>query len=529
MKPTSPGLHAYLFSRRAWPWFAALALLLPPMFLLQPVPIDETRYLAVAWNMHVSGQWLVPWLDGAPYPDKAPMLFWLINLIWSVTGVHAWAARLLEGLIALATLPLLAAVEQRLGMDRPAREASMWLWLGCVAVAIYADVVMFDMLLTLCTLAAWQAIPALPERRWVSATLALALALGAGILVKGPVALLVGGVPALLAPWWLPSARARPLAFYLRLVAGLVIAAAVALAWALPAAHAGGTQYEDAIFLHQTFGRVAHSFAHARPWWWYLPVLPLMLLPWVVSLGRGASPAPPAGAKAERNRVANRFVLAAFVPGFVAFSLISGKQPHYLLPLLPALIMAAGMRVGANRWRVVGWRVGLTLGAIGVAVAAGLGWLEHPPSRVGATLCGGLVVLAGLFYLLRGRRSLAPSMAALGMLAALMLCKLAFVFSIGPRYDMRSVALRLATAQREGTPLLYAGTPYGLFTFAGRLTRPIPESTDPAAIMAWARTHPDGWVVSGDSGYRFAAAPFYRQPYLDHSLSIWHAGQLTSP
>lgn len=526
MKLTPTGLCVSEFFRRAWPWLAAFALLLPPVFLLQPVPVDETRYLAAAWNMHASGQWLVPWLDGAPYPDKAPMLFWLINLVWSITGVHAWAARLLEVFIALATLPMLASTGQRLGLDRSARNASMWLWLGCATLAIYAGVVMFDMLLALCTLAAWWAIPALAGRRWASGTLALALALGAGILVKGPVALLVGGVPALLAPWWLPSARAKPLAFYLRLLAGLIVAALVALAWALPAAHAGGKQYEDAIFLHQTFGRVTHSFAHARPWWWYLPILPLMLLPWTVSIGRGVASSSPGDASAPRNHVANRFVLAAFVPGFVAFSLISGKQPHYLLPLLPALVMAAGIRLGANRWRVVGWRVGLTLVAVGVAVVVGLCWLAEPAFRVGAGLCGGVTVAMGLLYVLRRRHVVEPSMAALGMLATLTLCKLAFVSSIGPRYDMRPVALRLAAAQRENTPLLYAGTQYGMFTFAGRLTTPIPEATDTAAIVAWAHAHPDGWVISGDSGYQFPAPPFYRQPYLGRSLSIWHADQI---
>ncbi|NUO71771.1 MAG: hypothetical protein HOQ10_03525 [Frateuria sp.] len=93
--------------RRAWFWLAVAAALLLPALVLPPVPIDETRYLAVAWNMHFSGEWLVPWLDGAPYPDKPPLLFWLINLAWGVAGVHAWVARVLEVLVALCTLPLL--------------------------------------------------------------------------------------------------------------------------------------------------------------------------------------------------------------------------------------------------------------------------------------------------------------------------------------------------------------------------------------------------------------------------------------
>ena len=47
--------------------------------------------------------------------------------------------------------------------------------------------------------------------------------------------------------------------------------ALIALAWALPAAGAGGEMYAQAILWGQTADRVVNSFAHAQPWWWYLP------------------------------------------------------------------------------------------------------------------------------------------------------------------------------------------------------------------------------------------------------------------
>jgi len=54
-------------------------LLVPIVFFLQPLPIDETRYLAVAWEMRQTGEFLVPHLNGALYSQKPPLLFWLIN------------------------------------------------------------------------------------------------------------------------------------------------------------------------------------------------------------------------------------------------------------------------------------------------------------------------------------------------------------------------------------------------------------------------------------------------------------------
>lgn len=77
------------------PLFLGLLLLLPIVWLLQPVPIDETRYLAVAWEMRQTGEFLVPHLNGATYAHKPPLLFWLINLGWLLTGVHAWTARVM--------------------------------------------------------------------------------------------------------------------------------------------------------------------------------------------------------------------------------------------------------------------------------------------------------------------------------------------------------------------------------------------------------------------------------------------------
>ena len=43
-------------------------------------PIDETRYVSVAWEMWLRNDWLVLFKNGAPYSHKPPLLFWLYNL-----------------------------------------------------------------------------------------------------------------------------------------------------------------------------------------------------------------------------------------------------------------------------------------------------------------------------------------------------------------------------------------------------------------------------------------------------------------
>ena len=55
-----------------------------------PLPVDETRYLAVAWDMWREGHYLVPHLNGDPYSHKPPMLFWLMTAGWHLFGVNDW-------------------------------------------------------------------------------------------------------------------------------------------------------------------------------------------------------------------------------------------------------------------------------------------------------------------------------------------------------------------------------------------------------------------------------------------------------
>ena len=97
----------------------------------------------------------------------------------------------------------------------------------------------------------------------------------------------VGGVLAfrllpsvLLAPLWSEEARAAPGRWYRR--AGLAILGGLAIfaCWLVPAAIQGDAAYREALLWKQTAGRLENAFAHQRPWWWYLPLIPLVLFPW---------------------------------------------------------------------------------------------------------------------------------------------------------------------------------------------------------------------------------------------------------
>src|SRR5947208_13340062 len=79
------------------------ALVLYPCLNFRLLEPDEGRYAEIAREMFVRGDWVVPHLQGEPYLDKPPLLYWLVVLTYKLFGVHAWAARLVPALAVHGT------------------------------------------------------------------------------------------------------------------------------------------------------------------------------------------------------------------------------------------------------------------------------------------------------------------------------------------------------------------------------------------------------------------------------------------
>ena len=82
------------------------------------MPVDETRYLSVAWEMWIHGNWLVPHLNGAPYAHKPPMLFWLINVSWAVFGVNEFSARMIAPIFGALNLVMVFVLAGKLWPEK---------------------------------------------------------------------------------------------------------------------------------------------------------------------------------------------------------------------------------------------------------------------------------------------------------------------------------------------------------------------------------------------------------------------------
>lgn len=532
---------------RTWVALAAFAALAVFGVLARPpLPIDETRYLSVAWEMRTSGDWLVPHLNGAPYSHKPPMLFWLMNLVWTATGVSGTAARLVGPAFGLGAIWATGRLARRLwpGDEGVGGRAAMVL-AGLGAFAVFAGLTMFDAMLTLAVIAGVFAILAAREGRgawiglWIGPWIGLGAALAFGALAKGPV-ILVHLLPlALSAPLWAGVAPRRALA-------GLGIALCVGLAlvglWLAPAALLGGEDYRRAVLWTQSAGRMTESFAHARPWWFFLALAPLLVWPfgWSAGLWRRLA--------ARGLRADPGLRLAAIWTGsaLLLFSLMSGKQVHYLLPALPAVALAFARAMGSAplaaepglgaaepaplssqrtpaplSGAAAAPAAALPLAGIGVlCLAAAFGVLPGPLAALLAppAVAGGIGL--GFFALaLLGLRLRGPGLAWMALGAAA-LVDLGFLLGApGAVYDAGAIAALIAPADEAGVGVL--GKDYqGEFTFAARLRRPVATLSAQEA-EAWLAADPGRALVARLDRDCPAGPPRAALIYRNHAYGVW--------
>ncbi|WP_266168136.1 ArnT family glycosyltransferase [Dyella subtropica] len=478
----------------ATPWLVML-LLLPFLGILPPVPIDETRYLSIAWEMRQSGELITLHLNGSPYFDKPPLLFWLLNLDWSLFGVSLWGARVLPLLFGAGCIALLQKLEREL--DGTATGQAPWLMLGFMYFELFSGVVMFDVMLCFFVLLAFVAIMQWMRDGTRRALGLLFLASALGMLAKGPVALLHLLPPVLLARWWMRPTGTQP--SWKRIGAALlvcVLGGLPVLLWALAAVQHLGQAEAKELLVTQTAGRVVESFAHNRALWWYLQWLVPLLLPWplVLRLTRLRT----AFASAMPS-LAARFGWCATLPAFVGFSVVSGKQLHYLIPLFPGLALLLGTMLRAEPQLFVSRRMlAFSVLVLGLLLWAILRPGDTSPAPIAPGALKGLfaltVVLAlSSIGLLMRRSEQAPERRVAWVMLLLTVALLPVIRAqVLGAMDLRGLAQSVEQMRQQGVPLARTGNEPGLITFLARLPEPLPTTADPTQ---WAQQHPAGFVL----------------------------------
>ena len=314
---------------------------------------DEAFYAESSREMVASGDWITPYYNYEPRFQKPVLYYWLTSLTYLVTGPTGLGARLWAALAGVG-LVLVTAAAGRRWYD----EAT-----GLLAGAIVATnfgyfsigrMALPDLPLTFCiTLAIWAALVSTleQERNPRQFVVLAALGLGLGFLMKGPVGVIIPVI--VIVPVLMLERRSIGLNPP-DIVLGFLIFLAVATPWYLVMWARHGHDYLQSFFVGDNFERFATDrFNDPRPWWFYLPVVAGGMLPWtplaLVWLG------PITQFVRGRRAVGTidlRLLMWALLP-LIFYSLSVGKQPRYVLPVLPplALLLASSIVERTQEWR----------------------------------------------------------------------------------------------------------------------------------------------------------------------------------
>jgi 4-amino-4-deoxy-L-arabinose transferase-like glycosyltransferase len=402
---------------------------LPGFFTLPPLDRDESRFAQATKQMLETGDFIDINLGGVPRYEKPVGIYWMQAISTAVLGAgardHIWTYRV------PSLLGALAAVIATFFMVRAFAGATAGFWAGMllgfsVLLMSEAKIAKTDAFLTGAIAAAQLVLmraylSAREPERFAAPSLRLALfgwaAFGLGILVKGPVVVLVCGATLLaLSAWdrdlsWLKRLRAGP---------GVLAVLAIVLPWAIAIGIASaGAFYQKSLGGDFAAKLVGEQETHGAPPGYYALLMHLTFWPASFALLPGI-----AAGIARRREPAVRFLLLWAVTTWLMFEIAPTKLPHYVLPAYPALAalsalwltdVAAKQGLGMRVARIVSF-VFYALAAI--ALAAFLVWA---PQRFGnaapwwlyaAAAFGALVALSAIAWRERTSRAAAACLGA---------------------------------------------------------------------------------------------------------------------
>jgi 4-amino-4-deoxy-L-arabinose transferase-like glycosyltransferase len=364
----------------------SLACFLPGFFSIPPIDRDEARFAQATKQMVETGDYVdIRFQDEVRY--KKPVgIYWLqalvVNTASALAGERAattmWLYRV-PSLIGAIGAVLLTYWTALAFVSRRAAVLAALMMASCVLLGVERLLAKTDSMLLLTVTAAMGAMaraylagePGPSDRAapWGLAAIFWS-ALAAGILLKGPLIIMIVGLAAgtlmIIDRSWRWMLSLRP-------AAGLVWCALLVLPWFLAiAGRAGDT------FLSESVGRdllskvLAGQESHGAPPGFYFALFWVTFWPGA-TLAALAAPA----VWTARREPATRLLLAWLLPAWIVFELVVTKLPHYVLPLYPAIAILIADVIDARMlsrkpflvWGMVWWFVMPLVTGIGGIVA----------------------------------------------------------------------------------------------------------------------------------------------------------------
>jgi 4-amino-4-deoxy-L-arabinose transferase-like glycosyltransferase len=436
---------------------------------------DEPRYASIGREMARAGDWITPRLWGQAWFEKPALLYWMTGAAFRLGLGEDLAPRVPVALFSVAFLVFFQCILNRQFGARAAWAATLILgtsaaWLGCSFIGT-----------TDLPMAAAFSAAMLLSLDWLETGNGRRLPLAAALL--GVAALAKGLAPLALSLPLLWCGRRRWTDLLRWPVAGAFLI--VAAPWYVLCYLRNGGAFLRTFFWEQHFERFTTvSLAHGQPFWFYIPVLALALMPWTPAL-------PLLARRSLYGDARRRFLLLWPLFVLVFFSSSKNKLPGYLLPVAPAVAALMGIALAeTTRARWVLPAAALCLIAIPVALpllphalAAGLLGASLPAFQW--TWLLPLALALGLYWLERqGRRTAALAVMAVAATAGATALKLVDLPDIDRAYSARPL-WREISAQRNDVCIqsMHRSWRYGLNYYS---VTPLPDcSQSSRPLRVW--------------------------------------------
>jgi len=459
-------LQLHVLPLRDWLilFFVSLFLFAPGISSLPPTDRDESRYVVTSQRMADTGDMVDLRYQDRPRYLQPAGIYWLQSTAARIFDSPAhdsiWAYRLPSLLGAIGAV-LLTGWLGATFFGRNVGISAALLLAACFSLNYEARNAKIDAtLLAVITLAQVALMRAYVQpatnvlnKGRLNAAMFWA-ALGAGLMLKGPIILIVAfSTIAALVAW------DRKAAWLKKLHAGwgVLLMLAIALPWFI----AINTQTNNAFFeravMRNFLGKVnAGEQGHSGPAGYHIALFMLVFWPGALLAFRALG-----FAWRERTTPAIRFLICWILPTWIIFEFVATKLPHYVLPTYPAvaLIAAGGLfslkPAPEHKWRtwvfIAASALWLVVSAVVAALAPGVYWHFHGGLNVIAALIGVLAfaaAAAALYFLWRGEKL---KVIAAMVLSAFLAWSNAFAFVL-PKLDEFWMSPRIAEAARKAAP-----------------------------------------------------------------------------
>lgn len=349
---SSPPKHTFL-SLGAWSHFFILGIFFAACFVLGAInyplfDLDEGAFSQATLEMQYRGNYIATYLNDVPRYDKPIFAYWMQSIAINLWGATEFGFRFASILAAGVWAGLIYWIVKKLYDSQKALWATL-VFMTSLIVMVVGKAATADSLLNLFIVATQFFLYLFFRREQHKYIYFAAIAAALGFMTKGPVAIVV---PLLTSVAFSFTEKKWGLLWkIIKKWQAWLIFSLIALPWYFWITYVEGLGFLKGFIFEHNIGRFSSSMeSHSGPFYFYLMILPLVLLPhtyYLLAVSRKII-------STWKSDQFVRFLVLWFLVVIVLFSFSATKLPHYFLYgltplfiLLGIVIDEAGDRIGA--------------------------------------------------------------------------------------------------------------------------------------------------------------------------------------